>query len=324
MVDTSILRSLLEAIAGGTKIILVGDVNQLPPVGHGAPLRDMIRSNRIPYVELTEVRRNAGAIVHGCRSIMLGQMPEFEGNLEFTHCQSNHIERMVCFLQDHAGEVDPVWDSQALVATNETGPVSKVKVNEALQVEFCRAERKEGYPFRETDKVVCNKNSTWRVCLDRPFSDEATFESQKGVETVLESYVANGEVAEVVDVTDGEMLMEIRNPQRTVIVKKGMKHFWELAYALTCHKSQGSEYHHCLVALDPYGMRVCSREWIYTAISRAKQHCNLFGLTGTLEQFISYTAIDERTTLLAEQLYRELEHEQPQGLPNTDMGSREV
>lgn len=313
MMDSGLFSSLIQARSHGTKLILVGDVHQLPPVGHGAPLRDMIRSGMIPYAELTEPQRNAGAIVHGCLAIRKKQLPLFpaDGNLSLAECSSpkDQVRLMVEFLHEHSPAVDPVWQSQVICAVNKNGPMPRVKLNKILQSEFCGAPGKEGYPFRLTDKIVCNKNGSYKL-LESASHDPDILPDMDG-----NVFCANGEVGKVVDLVDGVIVVEIESPHKTVIVRKGKssEEFpsgcdWDLAYAISCHKSQGSEYPHCQVILDNYpgAKRVCSREWIYTAISRAKKHCNLIGSRDTLEGMIRRTAINKRTTLLVEQLKREM------------------
>src|SRR5262249_45081082 len=144
---TDLMASLLAARSVGTHILFVGDPNQLAPVGHGAPLRDMIAAG-LPCGELRKIRRNAGRIVHACAQIRDGE--EFEvspaidlearENLKLVRATNpeEQITKLVAVLRSaakHDGQ-DPIWDCQVLTPINKGSKVCRKELNRVLQREF--------------------------------------------------------------------------------------------------------------------------------------------------------------------------------------------
>lgn len=317
MIDTDLMASLLAARGRGTHVLFVGDVNQLPPVGHGAPLRDMIRMG-LPYGELTEIKRNDGGIVQACASIRKAVRFQCEGNL--IHCGTIKPEGQIkhCLtICDQAKQrgYDPVWEVQIVVPVNAKSPVSRQALNKVLQGELNHNPGVPGSPFRERDKIVNTANGFYPA-VEAAADDEETQTNDAG-----DVYVANGELAEVIEAAERYTIAKLSNPDRTIRIPRGNQAdgdsddsgkprtgcSWDLGYALSVHKSQGSEWPIVAVVLDEYpGARmVCSREWIYTAISRAKVECYLIGKLETAFRFCRRQSIDERKTLLVEQVARE-------------------
>ncbi len=314
MVDAWLMARLLAATDGQGHLLFVADINQLPPVGHGAPLRDMIAAG-VPYGELTEIHRNGGRIVEACRAIREGR--QFDVTPPFTPhplAEPGLVEENLVMRTAHGAEsqwvairnelavaknneLDPIWDAQVLVALNTHGPLSRRVLNAKLQ-DYLNpdGEAVKGSPFRVGDKVVNTANSMFRGIDDYG--------------AAMTTYVANGDMAEVVDV-DVKYFDALLPGHRIVRVPRGPQEnddsghtttgcSWELGYALSVHKSQGSEWPFVIVGLDPSpaAQRVCSREWLYTAISRAKRACTLVGLKATADNYCRRRAIGLRKTFL--------------------------
>ena len=333
MPDSDIMAALLRALPAGAHLMIVGDVNQLPPVGHGAPLRDMIAAG-VPMGELTEIRRNAGSIVQACADIRNGNKfhvdsvtAPSEGKnlrlLETTTGQAS-VDRIVSAIGQLAKQkvVDPIWDCQVIVAVNAKSELSRKAVNERLQAELNpNGESRKGIAFRVGDKIVCLKNGL-------NIADESDCDLSYNAEAIDgKVFVANGEIGRVTKLEEKTAIAEFDAPRRRIKIilagtdangegekesesdasgANGSK--FDLAYAISCHKSQGSEFPVVFVALDEYaGARmVCSREWIYTAISRAKKACFLIGKMGTAEGMIRRRALSKRKTFLAELIGEQL------------------
>lgn len=330
MVDTSLMASLLAARARGTHVLFVGDINQLPPVGHGAPLRDLIKAG-IPYGELTEIRRNSGAIVRACAAIRAGR--EFEtspridlaaedpANLFVVSAGSSdaQLAKMLAGIQAaRADGLDPVWDVQVLTAVNAKSPLGRKALNQRLQAELNPGGEKAGSnPFQVRDKIVCLKNGFFNVDEERdPGEAEADDDGKV--------FVANGELASVVVAEPKLTIARLSNPTRYVCIPRGNAKAsedgddagggnddkadtgcnWDLGYALSTHKSQGSEWPVVIVMLDecPGARMVASREWIYTACSRAKRLCLLVGKKATADSMTRRQALSRRKTFLTEQI----------------------
>ncbi len=326
MNDTDLMAAIFRARAAGTHVLLVGDVNQLPPVGHGAPLRDMIAAG-LPYGELREIMRNSGGIVETCAAIRDGKPWSPGDNLRLTAVGTpdRQISEMLAELKRQAMRdgIDPIWDCQVVVPVNKKSPLARRELNKILQAELNPNGGTPGCPFREGDKIVNTKNGYFPIAGHVDLENEDTATNDRN-----EVYVANGELAEVLEVEDKKIIARLSNPDRTVLIPRGKAVepddveasedggdqettgtgcSWELGYALSVHKSQGSEWPVVIVMIDDYaGARmVCSREWIYTAISRAKELCVLIGNRETANGMCRRVALGKRKTLLKERILLE-------------------
>lgn len=318
MLDTPIMASLIRAMRKDGHLLLVGDLQQLPPVGHGAPLRDLLKAD-IPIGTLTEIRRNSGAIVHTCQAIRgeehfrLSPRINLDAGINIAIRETsdeesaNRIESLVKVIRERK-LCDATWELQVIVALNEKSQVSRKKMNKSLQSELNRANRSEGLLWRD-DKIVCLRNQMLPVELDLMESVDDDIEGMVGETSGGEAaaYIANGEIGRVVAMFPNKVVMEFFSPKRVVVCPRApgtdIKGF-DLGYAISCHKSQGSQWRTVIIALDPSGgaRRVCDRSWIYTSISRAKEVCFLVGKQSTLTAMCRTQKIDKRKTFLVERL----------------------
>jgi ATP-dependent exoDNAse (exonuclease V) alpha subunit len=178
-------------------------------------------------------------------------------------------------------------------------------------------------PFRVGDKIVNTKNGFF-PSIDYDPADPETATNDRG-----EVYVANGELAEVLEVDEKLVIARIDSPRRTIKIPRGKQQeaseseagdpisgdentpatgcSWDLGYALSVHKSQGSEWPTVVVMLDNSAgaKMVCDRAWLYTAISRAKDKCVLVGRKSTAERFCRFNKMHHRKTLLKERILLE-------------------
>ena len=358
MIDTGLMASFLSACAADTSVVFVGDPNQLPPVGHGAPLRDFLAAG-VACGELTEIRRNAGTIVRACAAIRDGDRrlraasridltAEDPANLFVSRARGPEMAARVVAAVDAAGldGLDRTWEVQVLCAVNRRSPVSRRDLNLLLQSHLNPRPAVPGSPFRLDDKVVCLKNSWLRV--NRPGAGGSGSGEAIGGPQALDPgaakpnddgkvFVANGELGRVVHVAEGLFVARLESPTRCVVVPRGKAKGdgdgsgagdgddrdgtgaddesasgpaidtgcqWDLGYALSCHKAQGSEWPVVVVALDESAgaRRVCSREWLYTAISRGKRLTILVGQQATAEEMIARPALGKRKTFLVERI----------------------
>jgi exodeoxyribonuclease V alpha subunit len=355
MLDTSLAGSLLAARAPGARIMLIGDVNQLAPVGVGAPLRDLIAVG-LPYGELTEIRRNSGRIVRCCHGIVDQHRFEPSPKLDLaTESPENllHIEKrdpeqqietlkamLEKFRQGatlavrhdatptskvwiEQRRINPVWDTQILVPVNEKSPLARKRLNAILQGFLnpggdCVA----GNPFRLGDKIVCSKNGWLPVdsyAATHRLKGGPWNENKKGQKV----YVANGEQAEVMAVAQRLTIARLWMPDRLVRIPRGESNGnqdgedggrtgcdWDLAYALSCHKAQGSQWPVVITMADSYpGARMlCTREWWYTGLSRAEILAVTVGERDVIESSIQKSGMGLRKTFLVEEI-RELQQQ---------------
>lgn len=335
MVDTDLMANVFRHRAAGTLVLLVGDCHQLPPVGHGAPLRDLIAAG-LPYGELREIKRNSGGIVEACAAIRDRKPWQPGDNLQiFEHAEPEfQIKRMLQLLQHVRSDgFDPIWDCQVVVPVNKKSPLSRKELNKLLQAELNHNAGVDGLPFRVGDKAVNTKNGYFPAFTGRDgsFDGDGWIESDEvSANDRGEIYVANGELGRVLEVQPSLTVIQLDNPRRTIKVPRGKAEAaddgesisgeaaaddnapttgcsWDLGYALSVHKSQGSEWKIVICMIDDYpGARmVCSREWWYTAISRAKEKCALIGKRSVIDQGCKKQALGKRKTFLKERILRE-------------------
>jgi len=331
MIDTDLQASLLRACADGTHVLFVGDTAQLPPVGHGAPLRDLIAAG-LPYGELTEIRRNSGSIVRACHAIRSGQRFQTDEQIDLeaglnlrllgagdnAAAAARIIEALTGIRT--RGLADPIWDCQVVVAVNRKSELSRRDLNRRLQAELNAGGRSvRGNPFRVGDKIVNTKNGFF----PRADGSECDDDQADGLDDDGKVFVANGELARVADVTETLVIVNLNAPERQIKIPRGNGDqdadgdddkqatgtgcSWDLGYALSVHKSQGSEWPIVLVGLDEYpGARlVCGREWLYTAISRAQRLCCMVGKLATAHSMTRRVALAKRKTFLREDSQKE-------------------
>ncbi len=322
MHDTDKLAALLRGMNRGAHLLLIGDIHQLPPVGHGAPLRDLIAAG-VSYGELREIIRNSGGIVEACAAIRDGRQWSAGDNLFISEDGSpeKQVETMLSICrQAKAAGLDPVWDVQVIAAVNEKSPLARTKLNEILQRELNLSAGKAGQAFRLFDKVVNLENAFFDLIVEKgAVNQEGDFEKRRD-SSKPEAYVANGELARVVKVEESHLIVELSAPKRVIKVPRGKSKqaagdpidvektssgcTFDLGYGLTCHKMQGSSAKWVVVLLDTYpgALRVASREWLYTAISRAESKCFLVGKKATAERMVRNVSLQKRKTFLKERV----------------------
>jgi ATP-dependent exoDNAse (exonuclease V) alpha subunit len=290
MVPISLLRAVLDATAPNTHVLFVGDIQQLAPVGHGAPLRDLIAAG-ISQGELFEIQRNAGGIVRCCHAIRHGSEWEPHDNLTIG---SSGAEGMLRTLVELGKDCDPIWDVQAIVGSNDKGELSREVLNKAIQAELnANGESHADWPFKVGDKIVNRKNG-WLKAIECDPEER----NERG-----ECYTANGELARVLELADKFFTCELYAPSRIVKVFKGGNSF-ELGYALTAHSCQGAEWPKVVVGLDPKlsSSPIYDRSWLYTALSRAKQHCHIVGEKHQADAMCRIQRTQDRRTFLRQRI----------------------
>jgi exodeoxyribonuclease V alpha subunit len=292
MVDLEMADALTQAVALGTRLVLVGDVDQLASVGPGAVLRDIIASGRIPCVRLTQIFRQAreSLIVVNAHRIHDGKAPLVpeagEDKADFyiverrdpEAARKTIVELVTARIPRRFG-LDPVRDVQVL-APMHRGPCGSVALNEALQAALNPAGGREelvigGRVFRSGDKVMQLKND-----YDRN--------------------VWNGDVGLVTSIDPGESSLVVRyDADRTVPYDRAALDELTLAYACSVHKSQGSEYPAVVIPLLTTHFVMLSRNLLYTAVTRGKQLVVLVCDPRAVTIALAEDRKDERRTRLA-------------------------
>lgn len=338
MIDTGLMADLLDAIPDGACVLLVGDPYQLPPVGHGAPLRDLLAAG-VPQGELTETRRNSGAIVRACRDIKAGVPVEFPEKVDLQAEDKLNLRLLECGQTETPGLLDDVldqvttwfadrnWETQIITALNDKSDLSRTKLNERLG----RLLNPDGYtarnnPFRVGDKIICLRNTrlkkvavTGKLGDPDMVLDAAWYQPVgQGRDPSAEWYVANGEIGRVVAVSEKHTIARFGGadvPLVQIAVGKrrspenedeessgGASTDFDLAWAITVHRSQGSEWPCVICLIDDAGSMIADRNFWYTAISRARTLCVVIGPRGVFDRQVKRQALVRRRTFLSDLL----------------------
>lgn len=297
MVDILLMSSLLKAVKLGTKLILVGDVDQLPSVGAGNVLKDIIDSGVIKVVRLTEVFRQAreSAIIMNAHRINNGEMPVLNDKEKdfFLVKRSNSIDAVETIkelilkrLPAFSG-CDPFNDIQVLTPMRK-GQLGVQELNKYLQETLNPpAKNKKEKIFRniilrQGDKVMQIKNNynmSWKV-FDKGIGKRRVIDEGLGV--------FNGDCGIVQDINnDDETVTVVFDDGKTVEYDFIQLDEIELSYAVTIHKSQGSEYPVVIIPLISGPPMLLSRNLLYTAVTRAKKLAVIVGLKDTISRMVN-------------------------------------
>lgn len=292
MVDIFLMRSLLRALVPGTRLIMVGDADQLPSVGAGNVLRDILDSGVIPSVRLTEIFRQdeKSMIVYNAHRINRGESPRLNAKgsdffFERAVSPSDAAKRIVTLCSARLPgflNLDPVRQMQVLSPTKK-GECGVWMLNQLLQAEFNppasgKHERVRGdTTFREGDKVMQTRNNyqlKWK-------KDGAIgIEDGQGV--------FNGDIGFVIFIDPQEHVMEVQfDDERTATYEGGDVDDLELAYCISVHKSQGSEFPVVIMPAVGGPPMLLTRNLFYTAVTRARRMVMIVGRENAIEQMIA-------------------------------------
>ena len=272
MVDVQLLHSLLCAIPMNKRLILVGDPDQLPPVGPGFPFGDMLRSNMLPTVRLTDIFRQAreSLIVTNAHRINSGELPELrrvDRDFFFMRRKSEEeLTRLICDLCSTRlpGKMGIPADQIQVLSPTRKGPAGTVYLNKLLQKVLNppdpgKKERQHGdFSFREGDRVMQIRNNydiMWKKS-DGSAVGAGVFNGDIGTITAIDPH------AETLTVTFDDREAEYDFSQLQEL---------ELAYAMTVHKSQGSEYRAVILVAWNGPPMLLTRSVLYTAVTRARE-----------------------------------------------------
>ena len=277
MVDLPLFSALLRALRPGTRLVLVGDADQLPSVGAGNVFSDLIRSGRIETIFLREVFRQAeqSAIIRNAHAVNLGQPPRLTNDQEdfFFLCRRDS-ERTVSTVLELCGTRLPEKmgipaDQIQVLSPMRKGPSGTIYLNRCLQevLNPRKPERKEllwgDRLFREGDRIMQNRNDY-----------DVVWEKADGT---VGTGMFNGDVGKIMQIdASGEWLI-LDFDGRTALYSVEMLNEIELAYAMTVHKAQGSEYRAVVMAAMPAAQSLMVRGVLYTALTRARELMILVG-----------------------------------------------
>ena len=297
MVDVELLYSLLQAIPQGKRLILVGDPDQLPPVGPGFPFSDMLRSGVLPTVRLTEIFRQAqeSLIVMNAHRVNHGEMPELKNvKSDFFFMRRQSEEAVTSLIRDLCTTRLPknmgiLSDQIQVLSPTRKGGAGTVNLNKLLQEALNPAvpgkkEKTFGeYIFREGDRVMQIRNNydiLWKKC-DGSAVGAGIFNGDVGTITKIDMDT------ETIAITFDDRMVEYDFTQLNEL---------EPAYAMTVHKSQGSEYRAVILTVWNGSPYLLSRSILYTAITRARDLLILVGREETVGVMVENAKKNRRYT----------------------------
>ena len=294
MVDVALMNHLLRALPAPASVLLVGDMDQLPSVGPGLVLRDIIESGIVPVVRLTEVFRQAAhsRIITNAHRINEGLLPgssDQEQDSDFYFIERNEPEKiadtLVAVVKERIAKrfrLDPFRDVQVLSPMNR-GSIGVRELNLRLQQELNPIRKDEpvverfGWQFRLRDKVIQTENDY----------DKSIF---------------NGDIGQVsqFNLDDQELMVDFDGRQ----VSYGFGELDEiaLAYAITIHKSQGSEFPAVVIPLSTQQFMLLQRNLVYTGVTRARKLVVLIGQTKALSMAVKNNKTERRFSGLLSRL----------------------
>ena len=277
MVDLELMQALLEALRPGCRLVLVGDPDQLPSVGAGNVLGDLLRSTVVPTVSLTQVFRQAeqSAIIRNAHAVNMGQPPQLDSNQGdfFFLCRRSPdrlVQTVVELCRDRLPRnmSIPAEQIQVLSPTRK-GACGTVSLNRALQAALNppspqkRQKQWGDVTFRVGDRVMQTKNNY-----------DVLWEKDDGT---AGSGIFNGDVGVIQDIDSSGELIVLRFDDRTATYTADLLSQLDMAYAITVHKSQGSEYPAVILVSAPAAPSLMVRGVLYTAITRARRMLIMVG-----------------------------------------------
>ena len=308
MVDISLMNSLLKEILPGTCLILVGDVNQLPSVGAGSVLKDIIDSKMFPTVMLTKIFRQASTsdIIVNAHKINRGEAVSLDNkSMDFFFLKRYEADKIINVTLQLIKQKLPKfvgaseYDIQVLTPMRK-GLLGVERLNTILQMYLNppsdrKKEKEHGaIVFREGDKVMQIKNN---------YQLEWEIRSKYGLCIDKGTGVFNGDTGIIEEINDfAETITVNFDEGRMVEYSYKLLDELELAYAVTIHKSQGSEYPAVVIPLLSGPRMLMNRNLLYTAVTRAKKCVTIVGDDTTFEQMIENNSQQRRYSGLKDRL----------------------
>ena len=294
MIDIMLMYNLLKAVPDTMTLIMVGDIDQLPSVGAGNVLRDVIESGAFPVIRLTKIFRQAQSsrIITNAHRINKGLMPDLSNgkDTDFFFIEKENPEEaadeIVNLVKTRLPQHYRIPSSAIQVlAPMQRGVVGATNLNQMLQDALNPAGdglKRGGFLFKTHDKVMQIKND-------------------------YDKEVFNGDIGEVSDINLEDRELTVSFDNRSVVYDSSELDELVLAYAATIHKSQGSEYPVVVMPILMTHYVMLQRNLVYTGVTRAKKLLVIVGTKKALSMAVRNTSIDKRNTLLAKRIKDSLE-----------------
>lgn len=329
MIDIGLFLSVLRAIPDGCKLIIVGDSGQLPAIGSGDVLRDLLQTKEFPVYELTKIHRQAAksGILSLANSVRSGkQITPYDSQSKTVHGElkdqvvisyadnNNLVSDIIKICKNYKPKInsdEDLLEFQVLVANRERGELSVKSLNNKLQRVFNDMSKpflsRGGYEYREGDKIIAIGNTydlepyedveEFKLDIDKDF-EYVMRKTNKNKEKVT---IYNGTMGIVKDIYKNNLLIQFENIDGIIAIDaKDNLDKIDMAYAITVHRSQGSTIKNVIFALDFGAYKLLSRQLVYTAISRASGKCVILCQSNAMYTAIKNDASGNRRTFLAD------------------------
>jgi len=320
MVDVLLFDKLLRALRLGCRLVMVGDTDQLPSVGAGNLLGDLIASGEVPVVQLTEIFRQAqqSSIVTNAHRIISGELPDLTRKdsdfFFFRRADYNNATELIVSLNrdrlPKAYGYSPLDDIQ-IISPSRKGTVGTIELNKVLQnalnpPDHIKNEVKSTiYTYRTGDKVMQTRNNydlVWKR------------DGEQG------TGIFNGDIGKIVAVNNSTQTAVIDFDGRITTYTFELLPQLELAYAITVHKSQGCEFEAVIMPVMGGFEKLSYRNLLYTAVTRAKKLLILVGTEDKIERMVANIKRTRRYTCLRAMLMKEPDTEPPAAEPELSAG----
>lgn len=311
MIDSFLFYNLLRAIPNGAKLFLLGDPGQLESLGSGNIAHDMISSPEIKTVTLTQIHRQAAksAIITESNKVRKGQQliakdwvgTEIRGELQdlnlncYSDSSNTFYEIIKTFSYDLNDPHFNIMDTQIIVPLKNRGMACTYEINNAIQEIY--------NPHKDDEKEITSYNNQKLYILRK---GDKVINVKNNYQTDPPIYNGNIGIIRFIGMDenlDEEVMIIDFYGIGTVTLLRDCWNDIELAYAITVHKSQGSEFDHVIFGLDFQSYSLLNREIVYTGITRAKKKCSLITQSGALRMAISKENVSKKQTHLQQCLY---------------------
>ena len=305
MVGLELFWNLIQAIPRGAKLIMLGDNGQLPPIGVGNLLNDLMLSQKINFVELTKIHRQAekSAIITTSQKIrkkLFLLSSDFEKDETYGQLRDLTLKARVdadclfdvlieTFMEEYNRSKN-IQDIQIIVAQNQKVALARDQINKEIQQRINPKKYESDLEIKIKYKNVLRVN-------DKIINRENHYdvETPDGIQTSI----YNGSMGIVKEISTNYIIVDFFD-EGEIIIPKEYYEGLELAYAITCHSSQGSQFKVTIVGFDNSSYILLSNEWLYTAVTRAKSMCYIVAQTRAINMAVTRHKTVDRNTFLLE------------------------
>ena len=325
MIGGYLFYSLIQAIKDGAKLIMLADIGQLESIGVLNVASDIINSNKIPVVRLDKIHRQAqkSAIITESIKVRNGVQlcdstfnnKEIRGELQDLELdiylnKEKTAQKVIEKFKENLPKVNNIMDIQVILPMKTNGKSSTFNINQELQNIYnpynpsikeieIKHSKNLSYNLRINDKVMNVKNNYKTVRYVKCEFDDEWGNDEVGFQDFTPIF--NGNLGIIKDIQSAYMIIDFNTIGEIIVPSKHWKHI-ELGYAATCHKFQGSQSPIVIIGIDFNAYMLLTKEWVYTALTRAQQYCVLCAENKALKYAISHNGVSNKKTHLKDML----------------------